>query len=224
MEFDRTKKLSGENRKLRKSITKDEVDELPLTSFQGSIYTVERNEDVNFAVNYLERQSLLGFDTETKPSFSKGKNNPVSLLQLATSDKAFLFRLNLTGLPSGLIKILTSPDILKIGAAIRDDIRILQLIKPFKPAGFIELQNMVEDYGIENFSLKKLSAIVLGIKISKSQRLSNWDSPVLSDPQKIYAATDAWVCLKIYSRLLELPTISVSPEFKDDETSGLSDQ
>ena len=223
MKIDGHKRSGKENRKLKKSISNDEIDTLPRASFQGSIHMVESDEDVNYAVNYLKQQSLLGFDTETRPSFAKGKNNPVSLLQLATSDKAFLFRLNLTGLPSGLINILSSPDILKIGVAIRDDIRILQLIKPFKPTGFIELQDMVGDFGIENFSLKKLSAIVLGIRISKSQRLSNWDAPTLSDPQRIYAATDAWVCLEIYSRLKEISTASVSSECKEDETAGYGD-
>lgn len=219
MKVDSKKRLVEENRKLKKSISNDEIGALPLTSFNGTIYVIEKIEDVNFAVNYLKNKSLLGFDTETRPSFSKGKNNPVSLLQLSTSDKAFLFRLNLIGLPTELIKILSSPDILKIGVAIRDDVKILQLVKPFKPAGFIELQDMVDDYGIENISLKKLSAIVLGIRISKSQRLSNWDAPELTEPQKIYAATDAWVSLEIYSRLLKFPVLTDSADSDDDEAS-----
>jgi ribonuclease D len=212
VDTDRNKILSDENCRLKKSISNDELSELPLNSFQGAIYLIENIEELNDALNYLKNQPLLGFDTETRPSYSKGPNNPVSLLQLSTSDKAFLFRINLIGLPPGLIKILSSPKILKIGVAIRDDIKILQRISHFKPAGFIELQEMVGEYGIENFSLKKLSAIVLGIRISKSQRLSNWDAKELSEPQQIYAATDAWVSLEIYSRLLEMPAISVSSE------------
>jgi ribonuclease D len=212
VDIDQNKIMSEENCILKKSISNDELSALPLTSFQGTIYLIDSLEDLDSALNYLKSQTLLGFDTETKPSYSKGPNNPVSLLQLSTSDKAFLFRINLIGLPTGLIKILASPKILKIGAAIRDDIKILQRISPFKPAGFIELQEMVEDYGIENFSLKKLSAIVLGIRISKSQRLSNWDAMELSEPQMIYAATDAWVALEIYSRLLKIPMLSVSSE------------
>jgi ribonuclease D len=219
VEFDRSRILIEENLKLKKCISNDEISALPLTSFQGIIYLIQDIEGLNYAVNYLKNQSLLGFDTETKPSFSKGKNNPVSLLQLSTSDKAFLFRLNLIGLTPGLIKILSSPDILKIGAAIRDDLKILQLIKPFKPGGFVELQEMVEHYGIENISLRKLSAIVLGIRISKSQRLSNWDAPELTEPQKIYAATDAWVGLEIYSRLLEMPVVSDSFDSEKDKVS-----
>jgi ribonuclease D len=202
--------MSEDNCILKKSISNDEMSLLQLCAFEGTIHLIERIEDVNPALDYLKNQAILGFDTETKPSFSKGQNNPVSLLQLSTSDTAFLFRINQIGLPSGLVKILASPKILKIGAAIRDDIKILQKICHFKPAGFIELQEMVEDYGIENFSLKKLSAIVLGFRISKSQRLTNWDADVLTEPQQIYAATDAWVAYEIYSRLLEIPVTAAS--------------
>jgi len=205
VEKDQHNSMSEDNCTLKKSISNDDMSLLPLSAFEGTIYLVERFEDISFALDYLKNQSILGFDTETKPSFSKGQNNPVSLLQLSTSDTAFLFRINQIGLPPGLIKILASPKILKIGAAIRDDIKILQKVCHFKPAGFIELQEMVQDYGIENFSLKKLSAIVLGFRISKSQRLTNWDADMLTEPQQIYAATDAWVAYEIYSRLLEVP-------------------
>ena len=205
MEKDQHNSMSEDNCTLKKSISNDDMSLLPLSAFEGTIYLVERFEDISFALDYLKNQPILGFDTETKPSFSKGQNNPVSLLQLSTSDTAFLFRINQIGLPPGLIKILASPKILKIGAAIRDDIKILQKVCHFKPAGFIELQEMVQDYGIENFSLKKLSAIVLGFRISKSQRLTNWDADMLTEPQQIYAATDAWVAYEIYSRLLEVP-------------------
>jgi ribonuclease D len=219
VDTDRNKKLNGENCNLKKCISNDELSALPLTSFQGEIYIIENIEELNRALDCLKNQPLLGFDTETKPSFSKGKNNPVSLLQLSTSDKAFLFRINLIGLPPGLIKILSSSKILKIGAAIRDDIKILQRISPFKPDGFIELQEIVEEYGIENFSLKKLSAIVLGIRISKTQRLSNWDARRLSEPQQIYAATDAWVALAIYSRLLEIPIVNGSYDSEGENSN-----
>lgn len=211
--------MGDENCILKKSLSDDELSVFPLSSFQGKIYLIERVEDVNPALDYLKNQSILGFDTETKPSFLKGQNNPVSLLQLSTSDKAFLFRVNQIGLPNGLVKILSSPKILKIGAAIRDDIKILQKISHFKPSGFIELQEMVEDYGIENFSLKKLSAIVLGFRISKSQRLTNWDAIHLTEPQQIYAATDAWVALEIYSRLIEIPVVTKSYNLEGEEVN-----
>lgn len=187
---------------MKKSISNDEMAELPLSFFEGVIHVIEQPEDMGPALEYLSRQSILGFDTETRPAFKKGQIFPVSLLQLSTSEQAFLFRVNKIGLPVGLIKLLTSPKILKIGAAIRDDIKILQRIVPFKPAGFVELQEMVKEYGIESFSLKKLSAIVLGFRISKSQRLTNWDAQELTEQQAIYGATDAWVACEIYKRLL----------------------
>ena len=203
---------------LKKSISNDELAELPLSSFEGIIHVIENHEDLGLALEYLSSQSILGFDTETRPAFKKGQIYPVSLLQLSTSDQAFLFRINKIGLPAGLIKVLASPKILKIGVAIRDDIKILQRIVPFKPGGFIELQDLVKDYGIENFSLKKLSAIILGFRISKSARLTNWDVPELTEQQLIYGATDAWVSVEIYKKLLITPIESVllEPEIAEN--------
>jgi len=190
---------------MKKSISNDELAELPLSSFEGIIHVIENPEDVGTALEYLSKQTILGFDTETRPAFKKGQVYPVSLLQLSTSEQAFLFRINKIGLPIGLIRILASPKILKIGVAIRDDIKILQRIVPFKSSGFIELQDLVKCYGIENFSLKKLSAIILGFRISKSARLTNWDTHELTEQQLIYGATDAWVSCEIYKQLLITP-------------------
>jgi len=194
---------------MKKSISNDELAELPLGSFEGLVRVIEHPEDLDSALEYLGCQSILGFDTETRPAFKKGQVYPVSLLQLSTSEQAFLFRINKIGLPIGLVKILASSQILKIGVAIRDDIKILQRIVPFKPSGFIELQDLVKDYGIENFSLKKLSAIILGFRISKSARLTNWDAPELTEQQLIYGATDAWVSCEIYKQLLITPIDTV---------------
>jgi ribonuclease D len=199
---------------MRKSISNDELIELPLSSFEGDIHVIEKTEDVDNAIKYLSNELIIGFDTETKPAFKKGQVFPVSLLQLATADQAFLFRINKIGLPAGLVKILASPKILKVGVAIHDDIKILQRIVHFKPSGFIELQHLVKDYGIENYSLKKLSAIVLGFRISKSQRLTNWDADELSQQQLIYGATDAWVSAEIYKQLLRTP---IEPVFCEPE-------
>jgi ribonuclease D len=201
--------MIGENGTFKNKITDEEMSLLPMNSFPGSIHLIERADQVNAAIEYLNNQDLLGFDTETKPSFAKGQNNPVSLLQLSTTDRAFLFRISRTGLPKELVKILSSSKIIKIGVAIRDDIKILQRITPFKPSSFIDLQEIVGNYGIENFSLKKLSAIVLGFRISKAQRLTNWDAAELTEPQLLYAATDAWAALGIYSRLLEMQNDSI---------------
>ncbi|MDX9881867.1 MAG: 3'-5' exonuclease [Prolixibacteraceae bacterium] len=185
----------------RESISKDELAELPLQQFEGEIFLIDNEADYYAAVDFLSREKVLGFDTETKPSFKKGQVNQVALLQLATRDKAFLFRLNQTGLENGIRGILQNPNIKKIGVAIRDDIKTLQRLSHFKPAGFIELQEHVKSYGIQDFGLKKMTAIILGFRISKSQRLSNWEAPELTEAQQIYAATDAWVSYMIYQSL-----------------------
>jgi len=186
-----------------KSITKEEVQKLPLIAFEGEIYTIDSFSDVIKAVNYLEKQTILGFDTETRPCFSKGKRNEVALLQLSTEKYAFLFRLNNIGLPKELAKILANEKILKIGVALKDDVLALKKITNFEPQGFIDLQTYVKTFEIENFGLKSLSALVLGFKISKNQQVSNWEATTLTDAQKRYAATDAWVSLKIYQKLKE---------------------
>jgi ribonuclease D len=185
----------------RESIDKEELAELPLIQFEGKITLVESKEDYMASMEYLSRQTLLGFDTETKPAFKKGVVYEVALLQLATHERAFLFRLNKIGLPNGLKGILENPGIQKIGVAIRDDIKGLQKLNHFKPGGFIELQDHVKDFGIQDFSLKKLSAIVLGYRISKSQRVTNWEAQELTEAQQIYAATDAWISHQIYQSL-----------------------
>ncbi len=185
----------------QKSISKEEINELPLEAFEGEIAIIDSEEGLEEAVAYLKQFSILGFDTETKPSFTKGNSNPVALLQLSSSEKSFLFRLNKIGLPLCVIDLLSDSEIIKVGAAIKDDIRGLQDIKDFDGNSFLELQQYVSSFGIENFSLKKLAAIVLGIRISKRQQVSNWEAVELSVGQLRYAATDAWVSLEIYNAL-----------------------
>jgi ribonuclease D len=147
------------------------------------------------------QQQVLGYDTESQPSFVKGNHHGVSLLQLSTSDRAFLIRVDKIGIPKPLISVLQSPDILKVGAAISDDISGLQRIQRFKPQGFIDLQKIMESYGILDKALKKMAAIVLRIRISKSQQTSNWGAKRYTRDQMLYAATDAWVCREIYMKL-----------------------
>jgi ribonuclease D len=185
----------------QKTITKEEINDLPLEAFEGEIVIIDSNEGLEEAVDYLKQFTVLGFDTETKPSFTKGNVNPVALLQLSSSEKSFLFRLNRIGLPSPIIDLLRNPEIIKVGAAIKDDIRGLQDITDFDGNSFLELQQYVSSFGIENFSLKKLAAIVLQIRISKRQQVSNWEAAELSVGQLRYAATDAWVSLEIYEAL-----------------------
>ncbi len=184
-----------------KTIDKDAVNELPLEVFDGPIHLIDSIDKLNTVLPKITELHRLGFDTETRPSFKKGRLNKVSLLQLSSPKEAFLFRLNHIGLPKEIRKILYNPDVIKVGAAIHDDIKSLQKIKPFKQQGFIDLQSIVGDYGIEVLSLKKLSAIVLDFRISKSQQLSNWEADELTEAQQRYAATDAWVSLQIFNKL-----------------------
>jgi ribonuclease D len=182
----------------KETITKEELTGLPLRWFEGEIYVVDKPRQVKDIARVLASHPVIGFDTETRPSFKKGVVNGVALLQLSTPDQAFLFRVNKLGLPAPIRKILANPEIIKPGIAIRDDIKGLKEISPFTPGGFIDLQDVAKEIGIHSYSLKKLTAIVLGFRISKSQQLSNWEAPALSEAQQIYAATDAWTALKIY--------------------------
>lgn len=184
-----------------KNIEKEEINELPLKVFQGPIHLISNFDQLDAVLPKLYNSTYLGFDTETRPSFKKGKSNPVTLLQLATREESFLFRLNRIGLPEEIRHIFSNPDIQKIGAAIHDDIKSLQEIDSFVPMGFLDLQNLVKKFGIESQSLKKITAIVLNYRISKSQQLTNWDAEILTDAQQKYAAMDAWVALQIFLKL-----------------------
>jgi len=184
------------------SISKEELNDLPIHAFAGTIHVVDSIDKVADAVAYLSNTKLLGCDTETRPNFKKGQRNRVALLQLSDSKHCFLFRLNMIGLPKEVAAILHRADTKKVGAAIRDDITALQKLTPFTQNGFIDIQKMVDEYGIEAKSLKKMSAIVLKIRISKTQQLSNWECPVLTPAQQLYAATDAWVSLEVYLKLI----------------------
>ncbi len=187
-----------------KSISREEMNELPLKAFEGEIHVVEKEDDIRAAVAFLSRFDKIGFDTETKPSFKKGRINKVSLLQLSNSDTAFLFRLNGNGLHADITNLLENKSIIKIGVAIKDDIIALQKLRKFEAATFVDLQTFVKKLGFQNFSLQKLAALVLGFRISKAKRLSNWESQQLSKAQLKYAATDAWVSLEIYNKLLQV--------------------
>lgn len=185
----------------KESITKEELSDLPLRWFNGEIVVVDSERKIKQAVDALSAQPVIGFDTETKPSFKKGVINKVALLQLSTKNVAFLFRLNRIGLPDEICKILANPKIIKPGVAIHDDIKALIQLKNFAPGGFVELQDNARDLGIQNFSLKKLAAITCGFRISKGQQLSNWETDELTEAQKIYAATDAWAALEIFENI-----------------------
>jgi ribonuclease D len=189
------------NNRYQENITTEEIAERELSWFKGEIAVVEDMAVFNNVFPRLLGEQLLGFDTETKPSFKKGKRNKVALIQLSTGTLACLFRINKLGLPEELLKLLSDPGVTKAGVAIHDDLRFLSSLKEFKAGGFIDLQNFVKDYGIQSSGLKKLAAIILDIRISKRQQVTDWEASELTEAQKIYAATDAWVCHQIYRKL-----------------------
>ncbi len=189
------------------TISNDETAALPAIEFEGEIRVVAHERDIAPACKFLMKQPVIGFDTETRPSFRPGVTFRVSLLQLSTPKLCFLFRLNHIPLDKEILKILESKDILKIGADVAGDLRSLRQIRHFRDAGFVDLQTIAADWGIGEKSLRKLSAIVLGKRVSKAQRLTNWEAVTLTDKQKCYAATDAWVCTEIYDKLSKTPKI-----------------
>lgn len=184
------------------TIDKKLISEMPKVVFPGRIIIIYTEDDARKAVAYLNRCSVVGVDTETRPSFKKGKVNSVALLQVATSDTCFLFRLNRIGIPDFLEEFLQN-DVLKIGLSLRDDFNMLRRANNKDPrvGNWIELQDYVSRFGIQEKSLQKIYAILFGEKISKSQRLSNWEADILTEAQQQYAATDAWATLRIYQRL-----------------------
>ena len=183
-------------------ISNEQTALLPAVEFRGKILLVEQERDIAEACKQLARQPLIGFDTETRPSFRPGVTFRVSLLQLSTPTVCYLFRLNKIPLAKPILQLLENREVLKIGADVAGDLRSL---RHFRDGGFVDLQTIAPQWGIEEKSLRKLSAIVLGQRVSKAQRLSNWEAATLTDKQQLYAATDAWVCTRIYEQLLRTP-------------------
>ena len=180
------------------------IGELPRVDFPGRIVVVLSESEANRAVDYLLSASLLGVDTETRPSFKKGFNHEVALLQVCDDDICFLFRLNIIGMTPSIIRLLEDTTVPKVGLSLHDDIMMLHRRVQFTPGRFIDLQDLVGAFGIEDRSLQKLYANIFGMRIVKRQQLSNWEADVLNDKQKRYAATDAWTCINIYRELVRL--------------------
>lgn len=190
---------------LRNKISKQQVAEMPKENFSGRIFVVYTEADARKAVKYLNTHSIVGVDTETRPSFRRGKMHNVALLQISTHDTCFLFRLNHLGLPDFLDEFLRN-NVLKVGLSLRDDFAMLRKRNQgdLREGNWVELQDYVPRFGIEEKSLQKIYALLFGKKISKAQRLSNWEAEVLTEAQQLYAATDAWACVEIYNYLEEL--------------------
>lgn len=204
------------------SIPKEKLAQMEPAEFKGKIQMIENAADARAALRYLSRCPIVGFDTETRPSFRKGCSFKVSLIQISTDECCFLFRINKTGFMEPLREFLASDSVIKVGLSVKDDFHGLHKIADFEPAGFIELQEYVHRFGITDASLTKIYGIVFGQRISKGQRLTNWEAVELTGPQQHYAALDAWACLNIYRFLSsgafcpeESPFI-VIPEPEDD--------
>ena len=191
----------------KESITPKELEKIDFASCPGKIVVIDSvGAEFNRAIAYLRNQKVIGFDTETRPTFSPDQPRySVSLLQLSGPDKSFLFRINKIGMHRRLCNLLSSDKVIKVGAAIHDDIRGLQKHRDFIPAGFVDLQKIVWEWGIRDKAVKKMAAIILGIRISKTQQLSNWEAEKLSESQCKYAATDAWVSREMYMKLQSEP-------------------
>ena len=184
-------------------ISKEMVHWMPLVQFTGHVFIVDEAEQVAAATDYLSKQSVLGVDTESRPSFTRGVHYPTALVQIATEERCYLFRLSYIGLPQSLIDIFTNPAICKVGLAFRDDLNGLRRIRNFTPVNCVDIQQLVPLYGIFDLGLQKIYAICFSKKISKSQQLTNWETPILTAEQARYASTDAWATLCIYKELLQ---------------------
>lgn len=182
-------------------ISKDDVAALELIQYEGQIHVIDSMEAFEQEIGQIALQPVLGFDTETRPSFKKGKVYPTSLIQISSLEQAWILRVNRIAYPAALLELLSGEIPLKIGLGLQDDLRRLRADFQFEPQGFLDLQNYVQAFRIDEKGLKKISGIVLNRRISKSQQVSNWDADILTEAQLRYAATDAWICLMIYNSL-----------------------
>ena len=198
-------------------ISKEQIAELEKVTFPGNIHVVDSMAKVKSAVTFLNKCDRLGFDTETRPSFKRGVTYKVALMQISTLTDCFLFRLNIVGMPDILKEFLENENITKIGISLKDDFVVLGKVTDANPHGFIDLQHLVPEYGIGDAGLQKIYAIIFGERISKNQRLTNWEAGELSLGQQVYAAIDAWACLKIYNHLEANGFIPTESKYYCDE-------
>jgi ribonuclease D len=186
------------------NITRDEVNELPLDGYKGAYTVITSTDQLEEAFAKINKHEYVGFDTETKPTFKKGQYHAVALIQIGIPGEVFLIRINQTGLADPIISFFENDQVQKIGVALTDDIKDLQKVRDFEAAGFVDLSKEVKQVGIESNGLRKLTAIMLGFRISKNAQVSNWEAEQLTEKQLRYAATDAWVCMEMYKKLLSV--------------------
>jgi len=206
------------------TIAKQQINTLPLARYEGPVTVVARPAEVAAAVDYLRDETLLGFDTESRPSFRRGDNHPVALLQLAGVERVYLFQLQLLGNLEPVYSLLADPRVRKAGVAIRDDIRKLQELERLAPANFVEISDMSRRLEVENTGLRSLCAIFLGFRVSKGAQVTNWARPDLSDQQITYAATDAWVSRMLYLKLASVGLPVEEFRERDREKSERTDE
>lgn len=185
------------------SITKDEIMELPLSSYPGKVVIAHTEDQIASAMAEISRSSVVGFDTEARPTFKKGQIRNVSLIQIATAEKVFLLRIKSSGLTDELIDFLEDEDLIKVGIGLEDDYNLLRRLRVFQPGGFLDLNPQMKELGANSIGARNLAAMILEIRISKSAQTSNWENEVLTQKQIRYAATDAWICLEIYNKLVD---------------------
>ncbi len=211
---------------LYSKFNKEAIHELPQVLFTGRIIVITSEKKAEKAVDFLLKQSILGVDTETRPVFRKGQSYKVSLLQVATHDTCFLFRLNILGITPSIKRLLENTETKMIGLSWHDDLLALHKRSDFKKGNFIDLQDIIGDLGIKDLSLQKLYANIFRQKISKRQRLTNWNNETLSEKQKEYAATDAWACIQLYEEIMRLKEsgdyqlVEVEEESKNNEVKN----
>ena len=186
---------------MKTSIPKNSISELPQVTFPGNIYVIDSMSKMSMAVNALRKERFVGFDSETRPAFFKGKTNQVALLQISSLDDCFLFRINKIGIPEKLKQFIEDESVKKIGLSLNNDFNAMGRFAEITPRGFIDIQDLAKQYCIADMSLQRIYAILFNKKISKSQRLSNWEAPTLTPAQQQYAAIDALACLEIYNYL-----------------------
>lgn len=194
-------------RRFANRITKEEVNALPVVGFEGEVVVIDRPDQVAEAVSYLKGQKVIGVDTEARPSFTRGVHYPTALVQIASRERCYLFRLTHVGMPEELCSIFADSNICKVGLAFRDDLNGLRRRRQFVPRNCVDLQSLVGRWGIQDLGLQKIFAICFGKKISKAQQLTNWENSHLTPEQARYASTDAWATLEIYLLLQHTPPL-----------------
>ena len=185
------------------ALSREEINRLPLAAYRGPIHVVRARPQMLAAIRELRREPLLGFDTEKRPSFTKGESHPPALLQLAGRQDVYIFQLHILGLPSELTDLLANGHIIKAGVAIGRDLQELRQMTEFEPRGVVDIGACAMKSGMKHHGLRGLAAVLLGCRISKGAQLTNWERPDLPGPALQYAATDAWVSRRIYEAMKE---------------------